>query len=84
MRLVEEYMITWEEVDELRKGWPPRYPRGDPRNYARRSYGGRFGAALKQYKREHGRPWQEDKPVQRPMIKGGDSNGRDKELVELA
>ena len=56
-------MITWEEVLKLRQTVPPRYPRGSPENKKRISPMRRFNAALKQYEREHGRSWFNDKEV---------------------
>ena len=52
-------MITLDEVLALNKGWPPRKPSGDPSNYARCRPAGRFGLAVKQFKKEHGISWQE-------------------------
>lgn len=53
-------MITKGEVFILSKAMPPRYPKGDPRNERRKGPGARFGAALRRYKKEHGRSWFED------------------------
>jgi len=55
-------MITWEEVEELRKAIPPRQPRGHPSNYKRIGYHRRFTKALEQYYDEHGRVWFDDRP----------------------
>lgn len=57
-------MIIWEEVDELRRAIPPRYPRGSPENKKRQGPGARFAAARQRYEREHGRPWTPDKGAQ--------------------
>jgi hypothetical protein len=61
-------MITWLEVLKLRKAIPPRYPRGSPENYKRIGPERTFMAALRQYEREHGRSWFDDKPAQRLML----------------
>jgi hypothetical protein len=56
-------MITWNEVLKLREAIPRRYPRGSPENKKRIAPERRFMAALRQYEREHGRSWFEDKPA---------------------
>lgn len=56
----EVVVITKEEVLKLGEAIPPRYPRGDPRNYARLAPAARFWKAVIKYEKEHGRSWFDD------------------------
>ncbi len=54
--------MNWEEVRRLGAMLPPRGPRGDPKNKERCSAGARWGAARRQYHKEHGVLWDPAKP----------------------
>jgi len=53
-------MITKEDVQRMQSLMSPRQPKGHPANKRRMSQAAKYGAALKQYKREHGRTWFDD------------------------